>query len=157
MKIAIVLHSQSGHTAQFAKIIASKFTENGHETDTRLLRTSGHVSPGKKNFELRDAPEIDQYDAALFGGPVWAFTASPVIMKYLSGLKNFKGKKAACFVTMGSPFLWMGGNQAVKAMNSKLESCGADVLKGEIVPYHFKANKTKMTESANRLYKTITG
>ena len=50
-----------------------------------------------------------------------------------------------------------GGNQAVKAMNNKLESCGAEVLMGEIVPYHFKANKAKMAEAANRLYQAITG
>lgn len=157
MKIAIVLHSQSGHTARFAKIIASKFNENGHDADVKLLRTTGNVAPFKKNFELRNPPDINEYDAALFGGPVWAFSASPVIMKYLSQLNSFKGKKAASFATMGFPFLWMGGNQAIKAMDNSLECCGADILKGEVVPYHFKANTERLNKAADRLFKSFTG
>lgn len=157
MKIAIVIHSQSGHTAAFAKIIASKFNENGHDADIKLLRSTKHVHPGIKEFELRNAPEINEYDVILFGGPVWAFTASPVIMKYITDQERLKGKKVASFVTMGFPFQWMGGNNAIKVMNNKLDCTGADVLQGEIVSYTFKANTAKMSEAAERLYRAIVG
>ena len=93
MKIAIVIHTQSGHTAQFGRAIASKFNQNGHECDVLPLRTTGQVSPGSRKFSIKNPPDIYNYDAALFGGPVWAFSASPVIMSYLSELKNLKSKK----------------------------------------------------------------
>ncbi|MDO5575604.1 MAG: hypothetical protein Q4F84_00880 [Fibrobacter sp.] len=157
MKIAIVIHSQSGHTAAFARVIASKFNENGHEADIKLLRPTKHVHPGIKEFELRNAPEINEYDAVLFGGPVWAFTASPVIIKYITELEKLKGKKVASFVTMGFPFPWLGGNNAIKVMNNKLDCTGADVIQGEIVSYTFRANTAKMTQAAERLYSEIIG
>jgi flavodoxin len=155
MKIGIIIHTQSGHTAHFARAIAAKFNSNGHEAEIEMLRTSGQVSPGSRKFTIKNSPEIEQFDAILFGGPVWAFNASPVIMSYLSNLKSVKNKKVMSFVTMMFPFACMGGKQAIKAMDQELEASGGDVLPGEILQFFFKANPQKLEQAVERIYEAF--
>jgi len=156
MKVGIIIHTQSGHTAQFARAIATKFNSNGHEAEIEMLRTSGQVSPGSRKFTIKNFPEVEQFDAILFGGPVWAFKASPVIMSYLSQLNRIKNKKVLSFVTMMFPFACMGGKQAIKAMDQELEASGGNVLPGEILQFFFKANPQKMEQAVQRIYEVIT-
>ncbi len=156
MKVGIIIHTQSGHTAQFARAIATKFNSNGHEAEIEMLRTSGQVSPGSQKFTIKNFPEVEQFDAILFGGPVWAFKASPVIMSYLSQLNGIKNKKVLSFVTMMFPFACMGGKQAIKAMNQELEASGGNVLPGVILQFFFKANPQKMEQAVQRIYEEIT-
>ncbi|KMQ50643.1 flavodoxin [Chitinispirillum alkaliphilum] len=155
MKIGIVIHTQSGHTLNFAKIIEKKLTQHGHEVDIKGLRTKGAVKPRSRKFDLIKIPEIDEYDVLLFGGPVWAFTASPVVLKYLGSLETLKGKKALCFVTMGLPFPSLGGKQAIKAMEEDLALSGAEILPGEIVWYFFSGDEEKMKAAATRINDAI--
>ncbi len=155
MKIGIIIHTQSGHTAQFARAIAAKFNSNGYEAEIEMLRTVGQVSPGSRKFTIKNSPSVEQYDAILFGGPVWAFNASPVIMSYLSQLVKIKNKKVLSFVTMGLPFVWMGGTQAIKTMNQSLDTSGGDVLTGEILHFFLKANKKKMEQAVDRIYEAL--
>ncbi len=155
MKIGIIIHTQSGHTAHFARAIAAKFKSNGHEAEIEMLRTAGRVSPGSRKFTIKNSPEVEQFDAILFGAPVWAFKASPVIMAYLSQLTKIKNKKVLSFVTMMFPFPWMGGKQAIKAMNQELETSGAEVLPGEILQFFIKANPQKMEQAVERIFQAF--
>lgn len=156
MKIGIVIHTQSGHTAQFARAIATKFNSNGHQAEIEMLRTVGQVSPGSRKFTIKNMPTLDEYEAVLFGGPVWAFKASPVIMTCLSELRNIKNKKVMSFVTMGLPFSWMGGKQAIKAMDQELEASGGEVLPGEILHYFVKTNPQKLEQAVDRIFQSFT-
>lgn len=135
MKVGIIVHSQGGYTAFVAKMIADKFREKGVEdVDIVLLRTSGKVAPRSSSFELKTVPSVKEYDIVLLGGPVWAFTASPVILKYVEELEEkMSNKKLLCFVTKGLPFNWTGGTQALKAMTEPLSLLGPQVLEGEII------------------------
>ncbi|MBN1306706.1 MAG: flavodoxin family protein [Chitinispirillaceae bacterium] len=133
MNIGIVVHSQSGYTAKVARLLGAEFSKKGHDPHTVLLRTTGKVAPGSTSFEIRNAPEVDGYDCIILGAPVWAFRASPVIMKYLGGLGRLSGKKVLCFVTKGLPFLWTGGRQALAAMEGELALSDAAMLPGEII------------------------
>lgn len=157
MKIGIIIHTQSGHTAQFARAIAAKFNSVGHEAEIDLLRTVGQVSPGSKKFSIKNAPSLEQYDAILFGGPVWAFKASPVIMALLRGVIKIKNKKVLSFVTMAFPFSWLGGKQAIKEMNQELDASGGIVLPGEILHFLLKPNAQKMEQAVQRIYEKLTG
>ncbi|NLD99428.1 MAG: flavodoxin family protein [Fibrobacter sp.] len=156
MKIAIVIYTQSGHTLQFAKAIEKRFNSSGYETELFYLRTSGPVTPKGDKFTIKNPPDISGFDAALFGSPVWAFKAAPVIMEYLLQLKNFKGKKALSFVCKGLPFTWTGGDQAIKAMNQELESSGCDVLPGVILQAFFKPNQKKIDEAVEKVFSNFT-
>ena len=133
MNVGIFVHSQSGYTAKVAQLLGAAFKERGDDTDTILLRTAGKVAPRSTSFEIRNPPETDGYDVVILGGPVWAFSASPVIMKYLGQLGRLTGKKVLCFVTKGLPFLWTGGTQALNAMHEKLALSDATLLSGEII------------------------
>ncbi|HEX2957835.1 MAG TPA: hypothetical protein VHO70_13450 [Chitinispirillaceae bacterium] len=156
MKLSIILHTQSGHTADLARKIAETFRNAGHETEISMLRTVGTVSPGSTKFEIKNAPEITDEDWIIFAAPVWAFKASPVIMKYLGSLKNLKGKKVVNIVTKFLPFTWTGGTQALAAMNSEVETSNGEVLQGEILQSFLKASPEKLAEVAQRVLKTFT-
>jgi flavodoxin len=156
MKLAIILHTQSGRTAELARKIAEVFRNAGHEVDISMLRTVGTVSPGSSKFEIKNAPEITDEDWIIFAAPVWAFKASPVIMKYLGTLKNLKGKKVVNIITKSLPFDWTGGTQALVAMNSEVETSNGDALQGEIVQSFAKASAEKLTEIAKRVLNTFT-
>jgi flavodoxin len=156
MRIQIVIHTQSGHTANVARAIASKLNTLGHETDIHMLRTSGKVAPRSSKFEIRNIPEPAGYDVVLFGGPVWAFTASPVILSCINEVHGLNGKKVLCFLTMGLPFKFTGGERGLKAMADALELCGAQVLPGEALHYFFKANKANLDAMVERICGKIT-
>lgn len=151
MNIGIVIHSQSGHTAQIAKYLGNAFTEKGHDVDTSLLRTSGKVTPRSSSFELKSIPDVTDRDCILLGGPVWGFSASPVIIKYINHLGRLTGKKVLCFVTKGLPFLWTGGTQALKKMNLELSLSDATILDGEIIRTPGMPNEQKVRPVIDRM------
>ncbi|MFP4014377.1 MAG: flavodoxin family protein [Chitinispirillaceae bacterium] len=156
MKIGIVVHTSSGHTLAFARAIESKLKSHGHEVEIIGLRTIGAVSPGARSkFEVKNPPEVNEFEVVLVGGPVWAFKASPVVMKYLSQVGSLKGKKALPFVTMGLPFRFTGGERALRMMGEELEMSGADVLPGVMLHYMFKADQKKMDEAVERVCSAV--
>ena len=156
MKVGIIVYSQSGHTATFARTIADHLREAGIEYDVELLRPHGIPKPWTGKIEFRRIPELEEYDVVLIGGPVWALNASKVISKYLNSIKPIKGKKAIPFVTHGLPMKSLGANRALNKMTTELEELGADVLEGESQHYLlFKTNKNKMNEAAKRIVERI--
>lgn len=158
MNIGIIIHSQSGHTAALAKAIAEKFRQQGHDVDIKLLLTSGLTKPGSRHFTISNTPEDDEiaaFDIILFGGPVWGFKASPVIMEYLRWLKKLNGKKTLSFVTHGFPWKSLGGCQALRAMNEEIRASGGTVLPGEILQYFCGFNKRKLQEALERICRNV--
>ena len=95
-----------------AKAIAERFRRDNHDVGIKLLMATGMTRPGSKIFTMCNVPgseEIDEYDAILFGGPVFFLRASPVILKFLGRLEKLDGKKVVCFVTQLSPWPSLGG------------------------------------------------
>jgi len=118
MKTLILYHSQSGNTKAFAEGVFDKLTALGHEVNCIELLTANPV----KQRSVRDHQEIDfvnlpdpeDYEMLLFGGPVWAFGPSPVIV---AAIRKMKG---------------MGGTAALRYMSRELATKGAKVLPGAI-------------------------
>jgi len=149
MNIGIIVHSKSGTTLKFAKLIAEKLTEHKHEVDIIELKTdvpaTGSVRQSNK-FSIINIPDCTKYGALLLGGPVWGFAASPVIIRCIKELQGISGKKILPFVTMGFPFPSMGGKQAIKMMSEAAGSLGGIVLPGKIITklfhdYHLEMEK----------------
>jgi flavorubredoxin len=155
MKVGIIVHSQSGHTAIFGKSIAEYLRQNGIEAEVGLLRVSGTLRPGSKDITIRSLPEIKEYDTILLGGPVWGMNVSPVIPAYLNSLDSLKGRKTLPFVTYALPWKALGANQALKKMKRYLEILHADVLEGEALHYFFKSDAVKMQAAAKRILERI--
>jgi NAD(P)H dehydrogenase (quinone) len=151
MNVGIIVHSQSGHTAHFAKAIADQLRENGHEVDLKLLRPTGAARPLAKNISLRSVPDPAEYDTLLLGGPVWGFSASPVCLAYLEKIDSLKKKITLPFVTMGFPFKPLGGVKAIRKLESRLAILGADVREGEILKWTFKPSDEKIVSAAKRI------
>ena len=105
MKIAVIVHSKTGITLKLGNMFAESLRKKGHIVDVVELKTEPPVNSGTaKNhptFSITNLPDCKKYDALLVGGPVWAFSASPVIYEAVKGLKDVSGKKVVPFVSMG--------------------------------------------------------
>ena len=100
--------------------------------------------PRKNNISLKTRPELDKYEALVFGAPVNAFALSSAMATFLTELTSLANKKIACFVTKALPFRWTGGNQAMATMKKLCESKGATVLDTEIINWGNKSRREKL-------------
>ncbi len=152
MNIGIFVHSQSGHSSAMGMAITKKLREKGHSVDIQLIQTSGRVRPRMKRVPLRDeVPDLSPYDAIILGGPIWGFTASPVVMAFIKDIPSLKGKKALCFTTSGFPTAISGAKGGLKKLNAQLEELGAELLPGEAFFWGLWCNKKKMEETVERI------
>lgn len=159
MKTIIIVHSLSGTTLEFAKHIESQLKEKKHDIELIHLKTDPVIKGGSVRktapFKFTNLPDINDYDLILLGGPVWAFSASPVVIAALEKLGNLSKKKFLPFVTMGFPFPAMGGKKAIALMSDKAGELGAMVLPGKIVPKLFhdfkKSFKVEAKDIANNI------
>jgi flavodoxin len=137
MKIAVIVHSKTGTTLKAGNLFAGKLREKGHSADVIELKTDPPVNTGSTRshpqFKITNLPDCKDYDAVLIGGPVWAFSASPVIYEAIKALEGVGGKKVVPFVTHGIPLAFMGGKQAIELMSKTASERGANVLEGIMI------------------------
>lgn len=152
MKIGIIIHSKTGTTLRFGKLILENLQKSNHVVELIELKTDVPVNSGSvrqtKSFSLLNVPDCEKYDVLLVGGPVWAFSASPVLIACLKELKGISGKKLLPFVTMGFPFPSMGGSQAISLMSSTAAGLGAEIMDGKIIPKLFRNYHKQMEVTA---------
>ncbi len=104
MKIGIIIYSQTEHTYSVAQKLKEKLIASGHEVNLERLITMGDAPPRTKNIEFKEQPNINMYDALIFGAPVHAFSLAPAMKAYLEQITSLENKKVACFVTKGYLF-----------------------------------------------------
>jgi len=159
MKIVIIVHSKSGTTLQFAEHIAVQLKEKNHFVDLVHLQTDPEIKGGSVRrttpFKITNLPDIKDYNLILLGGPVWGFSASPVVIAALKKLGNLSGKKILPFVTMGFFHPSLGGKQAITMMGNKAKELGAIVLPGKIIPKLFHDFKNLFKIEAEDIAKNI--
>lgn len=160
MNVAIITHSLSGTTKEFADIIAAELAKNSHTVEQTLIETDPAVKSGGVNrcrkFTIKNLPDCSRYDIVFVGGPVWAFSASPVIIECLKNLKGIGGKKVVPFVTMGFPYEWLGGRSAISLMSKTAMAAGAAVHHpGVIIPKMFRNFKKNMREGAAKMTASV--
>lgn len=130
MKIGIIVYSQSGNTLSAAQKLERALTGSGHKVDLeRVEPVNGDSAP----VRLKSAPDVSPYDAVIFASPVQGFTLAPVMKLYLSKINSLSGKKVCCFVTQYLRQQWLGGNRAVKKIDSACKIKGAEVMESGIV------------------------
>lgn len=161
MKIAIIVHSKTGTTRKFADLITNRLRKDGHRVDLVQIETDVPIKTGSvrkcEKFTITNLPDIKGYDVLLFGGPVWGFSASPVIFECMSALGNFEGKKVLPFVTGGLPFKFMGAKQAVGLMSRNAANKNATVLRGAIVLKLFHDFEKEMDQAVNSISASLKG
>lgn len=137
MNIAIIVHSKTGTTRVFADRIADKLKQEGHNVKLTQIETDVPINTGSvrkcARFTITNIPDIREFEAILLGGPVWGFSASPVIASCINSLGDLRGKKVLPFVTGGFPFKFMGAKQAIAYMGRCAEAKNAAVMPGAMV------------------------
>ena len=136
MRIVIIVHSQTGNTLKFAESLRKELSGNGHEVKFTRLETTSPIKGGsvRQAMDIRftNLPDVSEADLILFGGPVWAFGPSPVIVEAIKQLGSLKGKSTLSFVTQGFPLKGMGGKAALAWLNRVAATQGAKVIPGSI-------------------------
>lgn len=151
MKIGIIIHSYSGNTYSVAQKLKEKLLKAGHLVEIERIKIIGGEQPNDKQFQIENPPEVNQYDAVVFGAPVRGFSISPVISAYMRQLSSLKGKKAACFVTKQLSFNWTGGNSAIAGMKNICESKGGNVAETGIVFWKSKNREKEIDALVEKL------
>ena len=133
MKIGIIVYSQTGNTLSVAEKLKEKLAAAGHSAEIKRVTVAGGRKSGERAFQLKTRPDVSEYEAIVFGAAVEAFSLSPVMMNYLTGISSLQGKQVACLVTQFFPYPWMGGNRAIRQMRKLCESKGATVCGSGVV------------------------
>jgi flavodoxin len=145
VKIGIVIHSYTGNTLEVAQKIQDKFLENGKDVEIERVSMVGGDKPRGKDINFETLPDLEKYDALIFGSPVHAFSLSLAMKTYLEQIQSLKDKKIVLFVTKGNRFNWMGGNQAIKKMSKICQSKGGILLGTGIIVWN-KQRDQKITK-----------
>ena len=153
MNIGIILYSQTGNTYSVSLKLKEKLITAEHSVDIERLKVVGEVRPGTKDIRLETLPDIEPYDALVFGSPVQAFSLSSVMASYLTQIASLQGKKVAFLVTQYFPFPWMGGNRTVGQMKKICEPKGAVVCGVAIVNWSNPNREKRIIEVVEKLSK----
>lgn len=141
MNIGIIIHSYTGNTHSVAEKIKNALVEEGQMVTIDRVTAVNEDPNAAGNIRLKSVPDISDYDVIIFGAPVRAFSLSPVMKLYISGLKSIEGKKTGCYVTQFFPFACMGGNNAIRQIVKLCKTKGAAVFETGIV--NWSNNKDK--------------
>jgi len=136
MKIGIVVHSYTGNTYEVAQKLEEKLKESGKDVEIQRVSMVGGDKPKGKDIAFESPPDVEKYDALIFGSPVHAFALSLAMKTYLEQLPSLQGKKIALFVTKGARFNWMGGNQAINKMKKICQAKGGIVTATGIIVWN---------------------
>ena len=153
MNIGIILYSETGNTYSVSQKLKEKLVKAGHSVNIERLKVIGKVNPGKKDIQFESLPDIEPYDALVFGSPVQAFSLSSTMTAYLSQIKSLQDRKVAFLVTQFFPFPWLGGNRAIGQMKKICESKGAAARGAEIVNCSNPSREKRITEVVEKLSK----
>jgi flavodoxin len=132
MEIGIIVYSKTGNTYSVAEKLQKKLKADGHSVELGEVKPVDEVKP-RENITFENKPEIDEYDAVIFGSPVHAFSLAPAMKEYLNQIQSLEGKKVACYVTKGLPFHSTGGKQAISQMTEIIQSKDGNLLGTDIL------------------------
>jgi flavodoxin len=151
VNIGIIVFSQTGNTHSVALKLQEKLEKGGHSVKLEQIEISGELGPQATDFQLKTKPQVDAYDAVVFGAAVMAFSLSPAMKRYLTQISSLEGRKVACLVTQFFPFAWMGGNRAVRQMTKLCEAKGATVRGSGIVNWSRSRRDEQIAQVTDRL------
>ena len=153
MNIGIILYSETGNTYSVSQKLKEKIVKAGHSVNIERLKVIGKVHPSTKDVKFESLPDIEPYDALVFGSPVQAFSLSFAMTAYLSQIKSLLDKKVAFLVTQFFPFPWLGGNRTIGQMKKICESKGATICGAAVVNWSKPSREKQIAEMVEKLSK----
>lgn len=151
MNIGIIVYSQTGNTLSVAKKLEERLSAAGHSANLEQVKLTQERKSGDRSFQLEVLPNVEPFEALIFGAAVEAFSLSPVMTRYLKQVGSLQGKKVACLVTQFFPYPWMGGNRAIRQMRKLCEAKGATVLGSGVVNWAKSRREKTTTRASERL------
>jgi flavodoxin len=151
MRIGIITHSHTGNTLYVAQKLKDRLTEAGHSVNLEQVTAVNGDPKAAKNVELKDIPDVSQYDVLVFGAPVWAFSLSPVMKLYLSQVTSLNSKKIGCFATQQLRFRLLGGSNAINQMKKACQSKGGIIYETGIVNWSHKQREAMIEDVVQKL------
>ncbi len=154
MKIGIIVHSYTGNTYEVAKKLEEKLKGAGKDVEIQRVKMVGGDEPKGKDIEFENPPEVDKYDALIFGSPVHAFSLAVAMRTYLEQIPSLQDKKIALFVTKNLRFEWTGGTRAIGQMKKICQAKGGMIFGTGIVVWNKQRNKkiAELAEEFSRLF-----
>lgn len=154
MKIGIIVHSYTGNTYEVAKKLEEKLKDTGKDLEIQKVSLVGGDEPKGKDIKFENVPDIEKYDAVIFGSPVHAFSLSLAMKTYLEQLPSLENKKVALFVTKKLRFEWTGGTRAIGQMKKISQSKGGNVVGTGVIVWNKDKDKkiAELAENFNRLF-----
>ena len=143
MNIGIIVYSQTGNTSLVAQDIKKELTALGHKVKIEKIETIEKES--NNSHQIKRSPDIQKYEALIFGSPVQAFSLAVVMKNYLKQIPVLNNKKVVGFVTKRLPFNWTGGKQAIKQLKNLCESKNGNVCDTGIVKWRDKNREEDIT------------
>ncbi len=132
MKTLITYYSFSGNTDKVANIFADVLRKRGevvlqrlkpvNETQNFALQCKAAFMGKRAILEGDVQFDLEQYDLAIIGSPIWAFAPTPSINAYLDKLSGLNGKRIIMLLTSGSG---TGVGRCFKNMRKTLKNKGA--------------------------------
>ena len=153
MNIGIILYSETGNTYSVSQKLKEKIVKAGHSVNIERLKVIGKVHPSTKDVKFESLPDIEPYDALVFGSPVQAFSLSSAMTAYLSQIKSLLDKKVAFLVTQFFPFPWLWGNRTIGQMKKICESKGATICGAAVVNWSKPSREKQIAEMVEKLSK----
>ncbi len=155
MKIAILVHSKTGNTLRLAGMVESLLIAKTHDVRIFDLITDVDLKPGLKEFKIKNLPDLTGYDTILAGAPIWAFQASPLIIKALEDVIGIEGKTFVPFVTMHFPLPGLIGRAGLNKMRAIAIKRQATTLGGVAVCKMFRDFENELKNAADEIVRTI--
>lgn len=153
MNIGIIVHSKTGNTLSVAERLKERLEPDGNTvTIERVIPENDDPAAAAKS-PLKESPDTTPYEMLIFAAPVWAFSLSTVMKKYLDQLPDLQGKKVNCFVTHQFPYAWLGGNRAISQMKKALSGKGVNVNETGVVNWSNKERERNISEVIEKLSK----
>ena len=146
MNIGIIVYSHTGHTLSVAQKLERALKAAGHTADIARVEPVTDNPNSSGSVELKTAPDVDRYDAVIFASPVHAFSLAGAMQKYLSQVSDLSGKKVCCFVTQALKWKWMGGNRALRQIESACRAKGAEIIDSGVVNWSSKMREKQIKE-----------
>jgi len=148
MNVGIIYYSKSGNTKQIAEQIKEYAEQHNHTVNIVEIipdKQPGFLKAGHSAIRQKDLPikneniDASQWDAVLFGCPIWAGKPAPFIKTVLKKTTNLKNKKTSMFITCsGSP-----EEKTVDLLKSYLLKKEANVSNETLVVHMDKKGKIK--------------
>lgn len=136
MKIGIIVYSSTNYTLRYAEYIKAVLERNDFSIELTHIKTDipieGGIAGSMPEYKILNLPDCSKYDIVLFGGPVWAFSANPVIMRCIEK-SSIENKCVIPFVTMAFPFPFLGGGNAMRMMRRSILKKQGRALKGSVL------------------------